>query len=425
MGRDDRRVDDPRRPEIDPPPLPTSPASTRTSAPAHHVEARTGERSTRPTGSSTRRAVGVRPKGARSRRCTPAKRGPRRVLLRGRRLGAADLVRVQPRVARRVRRPRHAARPRVGLPLVVADHHAEHLAMRDRAGIVDLSAFAIFDVVGPGALEAVQRIVVSAVRRADRPRHLHPGARRARRVPLRPHRHAARTRPVPGRHRRRARHGRPQVVRRPAAERRQAPVVDLTSAYTTVGLWVLPARDILSSILPPQRRQQRGFRVRCLSRDRGRLAGRPRVPHLVRRRARLGAVCPDRAERQGLGPAARGRPSSTAPPRSASACTARPAGSRRATARAALEAGRAADGRAGALADDPRAGGERRCRGGRGARGARVRARIHGALAVTGHDDRGRGGARSARDPRLDRASVRGLGRSRRARARLSSIGRA
>ncbi len=42
--------------------------------------------------------------------------------------------------------------------------NAEHLAMRDRAGIIDLSAFAIFDVVGPGALEAVQSIVRRAVR---------------------------------------------------------------------------------------------------------------------------------------------------------------------------------------------------------------------------------------------------------------------
>src|SRR3954466_15805279 len=39
--------------------------------------------------------------------------------------------------------------------------NAEHLAMRERAGIVDLSAFAIFDVVGPGALDAVQGICVS------------------------------------------------------------------------------------------------------------------------------------------------------------------------------------------------------------------------------------------------------------------------
>lgn len=39
--------------------------------------------------------------------------------------------------------------------------NAEHLAMRERAGIVDLTAFAIFDVVGPGAKDAVQRTVVA------------------------------------------------------------------------------------------------------------------------------------------------------------------------------------------------------------------------------------------------------------------------
>ncbi|MDP9301257.1 MAG: FAD-dependent oxidoreductase, partial [Actinomycetota bacterium] len=43
---------------------------------------------------------------------------------------------------------------------------AEHLAMRDRVGIVDLSAFAIFDVVGPGALFYLQRL---AVRQMDVP----------------------------------------------------------------------------------------------------------------------------------------------------------------------------------------------------------------------------------------------------------------
>src|SRR6185295_13272816 len=39
--------------------------------------------------------------------------------------------------------------------------NAEHLAMRDRAGIVDLSAFAIFDIGGPGALDHVQRMAVA------------------------------------------------------------------------------------------------------------------------------------------------------------------------------------------------------------------------------------------------------------------------
>jgi glycine cleavage system aminomethyltransferase T/glycine/D-amino acid oxidase-like deaminating enzyme len=39
--------------------------------------------------------------------------------------------------------------------------NAEHLAMRDRGAMVDLSAFAIFDVAGPGALAALQRLAVA------------------------------------------------------------------------------------------------------------------------------------------------------------------------------------------------------------------------------------------------------------------------
>jgi glycine cleavage system aminomethyltransferase T/glycine/D-amino acid oxidase-like deaminating enzyme len=39
--------------------------------------------------------------------------------------------------------------------------NAEHLAMRDGAGLFDLSAFAILDVTGPGALAAVQRVAVA------------------------------------------------------------------------------------------------------------------------------------------------------------------------------------------------------------------------------------------------------------------------
>ena len=41
--------------------------------------------------------------------------------------------------------------------------NAEHLAMRDRAGLVDLSAFAIFDITGPGALACLERICVNRV----------------------------------------------------------------------------------------------------------------------------------------------------------------------------------------------------------------------------------------------------------------------
>jgi len=45
--------------------------------------------------------------------------------------------------------------------------NAEHLAMRDRVGMVDLSAFAIFDVAGPAARDALQHLVVNQVDVAD------------------------------------------------------------------------------------------------------------------------------------------------------------------------------------------------------------------------------------------------------------------
>ena len=38
---------------------------------------------------------------------------------------------------------------------------AEHLAMRERVGMIDLSAFAVFDATGPGALEYIQRLAVA------------------------------------------------------------------------------------------------------------------------------------------------------------------------------------------------------------------------------------------------------------------------
>lgn len=39
--------------------------------------------------------------------------------------------------------------------------NAEHLAMRDRAGLVDLTAFSIFGLTGPGVLDYVQRLAVN------------------------------------------------------------------------------------------------------------------------------------------------------------------------------------------------------------------------------------------------------------------------
>jgi glycine cleavage system aminomethyltransferase T len=39
--------------------------------------------------------------------------------------------------------------------------NAEHLAMRERVGMVDLSAFAIFDITGPAALDYIQKMTVA------------------------------------------------------------------------------------------------------------------------------------------------------------------------------------------------------------------------------------------------------------------------
>src|SRR4051795_13126109 len=45
--------------------------------------------------------------------------------------------------------------------------NAEHLAMRERAAMFDLSAFCIFDVTGPGALDVVQRVSMRQMNVAD------------------------------------------------------------------------------------------------------------------------------------------------------------------------------------------------------------------------------------------------------------------
>src|SRR4029450_4334059 len=93
-------------------------------------------------------------------------------LLRDRRVGAAALVRVEPAAPRRGSRPPPAPpadntdRPQPGpaewdarwwSPII----NAEHLAMRDRVAMVDLTAFAVFDVAGPNVLDYIQRLAVA------------------------------------------------------------------------------------------------------------------------------------------------------------------------------------------------------------------------------------------------------------------------
>lgn len=125
--------------------------------------------------------------------------------------------------------------------------NAEHLAMRERAGIVDLSSFVIFDIVGPSALEAVQSIVLAQMdvaigRVVYTPVLDEAGGFRSDLTIIRVAHD--RFRVVTG-----AAHGMVDVKwfsdRLPASG---AAIADLTSAMTTIGLWGPRARDILSTI---------------------------------------------------------------------------------------------------------------------------------------------------------------------------------
>jgi glycine cleavage system aminomethyltransferase T/glycine/D-amino acid oxidase-like deaminating enzyme len=124
--------------------------------------------------------------------------------------------------------------------------NAEHLQMRETAGLVDLSAFCIFDIIGPAALEAVQRIIVAQAdvkigRVIYTPVLDERGGFRSDLTVMRVAHD--RFRVVTG-----GAHGMADLKwfadRMPAG----AVVVDLTSAYTTIGVWGPNARAILASV---------------------------------------------------------------------------------------------------------------------------------------------------------------------------------
>jgi glycine cleavage system aminomethyltransferase T/glycine/D-amino acid oxidase-like deaminating enzyme len=123
--------------------------------------------------------------------------------------------------------------------------NAEHLAMRERAGIFDLSAFTIFDIVGPGALASVQR---TALRQMDV-----PVGRNVYTPVLAPHGGFKSDLTIM-----RLDDDHFRVVTGGAAGMSDkkwfrdhlvagADLLDLTSAMTTIGLWGPRARDILAS----------------------------------------------------------------------------------------------------------------------------------------------------------------------------------
>ena len=124
----------------------------------------------------------------------------------------------------RVRRPGHAARGRVGVALVVADH--QRRAPRDaRPGRRWSTCRRSRSSTSPGPARSPtsQGLAVNKVDVPGRAGRLHAAAQRGRRDPRRPHDHAARPRPVPGRDRRRHGHARQEDVHRPPAGRRLGP----------------------------------------------------------------------------------------------------------------------------------------------------------------------------------------------------------
>jgi glycine cleavage system aminomethyltransferase T/glycine/D-amino acid oxidase-like deaminating enzyme len=126
--------------------------------------------------------------------------------------------------------------------------HAEHLQLRSSCGLVDLSAFAVFDVVGAGALAAVQSVAVAQMDvRVGRVVYTslldERGGFRGDLTIMRlgPRRFRVVTGGATGMADLKwfADH-----VRQDAA----ASIADLTSSWTTLGLWGPRARDVLASV---------------------------------------------------------------------------------------------------------------------------------------------------------------------------------
>ena len=126
--------------------------------------------------------------------------------------------------------------------------NAEHLAMREHAGIFDLSAFAIFDVCGAGALDALQHAIMAQMdvpvgRVVYTPVLSSGGGFKSDLTIMRLGDQEFRV--VTG-----GAHGMAdrKLFVDALPEDGSATLVDVTTAWTTIGLWGPRARDILSSV---------------------------------------------------------------------------------------------------------------------------------------------------------------------------------
>lgn len=124
--------------------------------------------------------------------------------------------------------------------------NAEHLAMRESAGIFDLSAFAIFDIVGPGALASVQAVSLRQMdvpvgRVVYTPVLSETGGFKSDLTIMRLGKDVFRV--VTG-----GAHGMSDLKWFKDHLAADAAVVDQTTAFTTIGIWGPRARDIVASI---------------------------------------------------------------------------------------------------------------------------------------------------------------------------------
>ena len=126
--------------------------------------------------------------------------------------------------------------------------NAEHLAMRERVGIVDLSRVRDLRRDRPRRLRLSRAPVRQQGRRRRRAGRSTRRSSSGRRDPRRPDHHAAGPRSVPGGDRRRDGHARYEAVHRPRSpDDGSAQLHDATNQWTTIGLWGPRARDVLQS----------------------------------------------------------------------------------------------------------------------------------------------------------------------------------
>ncbi len=177
---------------------------------------------------------------------------------------------------------------------------AEHLGTRERAGLFDESSFAKIEVSGPGAATFLESLCDNRVARGSGRHHLHADAQLAGRDRVRLHGHPGRGGTVLDRHRHGLRQPRPVVDplsspgRRVGARRRRHRALGMLRPLGA-------ARSGDPRAADPGRRQRGGLSVHDDAGDHHRRRPGPSPAGHVRRRARLGAVLPDRVRRRVCG----------------------------------------------------------------------------------------------------------------------------